>query len=1628
MKERTFRAFTALILIITLTMANFILIGYNTVTYAVDMIDSDKKTNCKNVEFMAYFKDENGKNITKAEAIANRQDLTVYFNISVKKEGYFNGYITLSNSNFKFKTDNLDSNINSIKDNEIKLNQINAGEEKEIAVGIEVISDEEFDLNNLNLESQINISGIYRDSKEKDINIEGVRNVTLNIVCPENLELKLNQEVITNKIDKINEEEKRIIQVRINTQINEYPTKSLSLEIKTPKINEINVKDVNVNSIDPLATNGKYINDDNWKYDEKTGILNIDIENEAIENKIKWSKTKSNDIIVTYIFDDTQSQVQEQDLFLKAKAILYDENMTEINNESQIKLDNEVKDNIIEIENTQKENSIYKGKLYAGIDREIEYLTSINVNLENVANEISVIENNQKINEVEIPTYYKQSRINKENVLDILGQEGSLSIYNSKNNLLIKTINNQIEADEEGNILVEYPEDISSIKIITTKAVKKGKIEIQSTKVIEKTDLELAKQGTEILTKFNGNYISAIGENSIKETNSKIELKETESSAKLELSRTELSTMNENNIEIRDILNSRDENNELYKNPILRIELPSKLEKIEISSINLVYEDELKVESAKLVNGNVIEVKLLGEQTHYKQEAIDGTTLIINVKVSTSKKKPTSTDKITLTFTNEKAINMANEGKVEKEIKFVSYAGLVTINRVNELNVETINNEGIKQANIEVGNKSRELNIENEIINNEENTISNVRILGTLPTNDAIKDINNINTIINSISVTDIDSSRVKIYYTENAQATSDVDDINNGWTEKELDTKLIKKYLVLIDKLDVAESAKVTYKTIIPENLDYNKVAEEGYIVFYKNLGIEKQNEVENIKIMTPRGASIDTKLVELVAGEETTDIKENETVRYVAKVTNNGSEDISNVKVNAKVPEGTTLVNNESIINTSNNNEEENKQEILNKEQKEVEFNIDSLKQGETTEKYYEVKINKNTSGNTITNKVVTKYNEIAKESNEVNLLVSEGNLDLNLTSVDTEEGTLQSGYSYRFLLDIKNDSNEDLNNVKVKVNGGDLLTISNIYYNKENEEAIMNEDSDEINVEKIAKNSTVRVIIYANVKVFQDVDTKNASIFATCMVNNKEYKSNEITLPVKSNYTIKMDVQSENEDGYVKAGDTIIYDIKISNLGTEAVNNIELNDWIPNDVTLKSVSKNNENYADYKLESDTSKNKKLITITENSLESKAVDEYKIEVKANLLPGNTKVIELVNEVELNVLSTQIEKNEVKHLLEPDSQKQNTKSNNNNTSNSNNTNNSISGETTNKDSNYKIISGNAWFDENENGIYENGERKIEGIKVKLLNNKTNQFVKDSEGNDIEAITDKDGLYSFTKVTKGEYILIFDYDTEKYDLTTYKKEGVNESKNSNVIEKIIRVNGQDKNETATGVILVEDANVANINIGLINARKFDLQLEKFISKVTIQNNKTNVKEFTDKSLAKVEIDSKQINNTTAVVEYTIKVTNVGNVPGYAKKIVDYLSKDYKFNSELNKDWYQSGSDVYCTGLSDVLIKPGEVKEVKLVVINTLSENNIGLINNTAEIANSYNEYGIKDVNSKEANKKIGENDMGSADLILSIKTGQIVTTIILTITIILIIGLAVLIIDKKYINRKNNIN
>ena len=51
------------------------------------------------------------------------------------------------------------------------------------------------------------------------------------------------------------------------------------LSPKAPKISDTYPEEVMVNSNDILATNGKGLSQDNWNYNNKTGIININIEN-----------------------------------------------------------------------------------------------------------------------------------------------------------------------------------------------------------------------------------------------------------------------------------------------------------------------------------------------------------------------------------------------------------------------------------------------------------------------------------------------------------------------------------------------------------------------------------------------------------------------------------------------------------------------------------------------------------------------------------------------------------------------------------------------------------------------------------------------------------------------------------------------------------------------------------------------------------------------------------------------------------------------------------------------------------------------------------------------------------------------------------------------------------------------------------------------------------------------------------------------------------------------------------------------------------------------------------------------------------------------------------------------------
>ena len=203
---------------------------------------------------------------------------------------------------------------------------------------------------------------------------------------------------------------------------------------------------------------------------------------------------------------------------------------------------------------------------------------------------------------------------------------------------------------------------------------------------------------------------------------------------------------------------------------------------------------------------------------------------------------------------------------------------------------------------------------------------------------------------------------------------------------------------------------------------------------------------------------------------------------------------------------------------------------------------------------------------------------------------------------------------------------------------------------------------------------------------------------------------------------------------------------------------------------------------------------------------------------------------------------------------------------------------------------------------------------------------------------------------------------------------------------------------------------------------------FDLSLDNTISKVTVVNSKdkkqNKVYDF-NKNIAKVELNTKNVENTTILVEYKIRVTNAGKVAGYAKKIVDYIPNGMVFNADLNKDWYiTKDGNAYTTKLANTLIEPGETKEVTLILNKKITGENVGNIRNIAEIAEDYNDLGLKDINSTTENRQDGENDMSSANIIVLMNAGKAKTAIFgIALGIIAVVAYIVFKVKKDVIDK-----
>ncbi len=206
----------------------------------------------------------------------------------------------------------------------------------------------------------------------------------------------------------------------------------------------------------------------------------------------------------------------------------------------------------------------------------------------------------------------------------------------------------------------------------------------------------------------------------------------------------------------------------------------------------------------------------------------------------------------------------------------------------------------------------------------------------------------------------------------------------------------------------------------------------------------------------------------------------------------------------------------------------------------------------------------------------------------------------------------------------------------------------------------------------------------------------------------------------------------------------------------------------------------------------------------------------------------------------------------------------------------------------------------------------------------------------------------------------------------------------------------------------------------------VNIKIFDLALRKWVTQaIVIENGKQTVTQTghdawdDPEAVVKVELHRKKLNQVTVKFRYSIRVYNQGEIEGYAKEITDYVPEGLKFVAEDNPGWKDEGNNVISTRLlENTLLQPGEYADVEVLLTWINDPNNMGVMNNTAEISEDYNKYGVPDIDSTPDNKKSGEDDIDDAPVMLSISTGQIRIYFTLGFVVLITIASGVILIKK----------
>lgn len=1692
----------AVLLTTTILYANSAVV----VSYAADNFLSAKalenqgtSTTNENVEFDVYY--DGGKHTVSADV--NAEDTKLNIALKVKKAGYLkDAVVDFSDTNFKIAKTEESDNIQAVdaENKKISFNQINNGENVTETINIALDKKDEISEDMFDRDNTIKFTGTYVNAKGEEVAVK--KDIVVHTSwTASTAKAKLDYEITKYIPYSANNVSKLITQGKITSYVENsvLPIKNTNIEVNAPKINNKYPEAVTVVANSTNATNGDANGDNfsknNWSYDSTTGKITITVNNNAVNGKIQWAKNTADEFIVTYIYSSdvyeavkdsvtrvTYDASSSMNLYVKSGVNKVSAHVDGY--EDQTKKIGDIVEFTSNATQSISKGYIYNNKNAADENKkETEYVAQYTAHV-SYADVIDAIVLKQDIDQFVTANgseqsttvggvnyaYNKTLAISKQEFNKVFGENGEITILNEAGTTLA-TINKDTEVKDNKIVVNLVPFNTNSITIKTSKPQAEGNVIFEITKALAKNieySTSQLKNFTQIKTQVTGTAKNADTDIVNTESTKNIDLTEPTQKASITTSNNRLSTIVKNeNVEIKVTLENDSADDTMYTNPKIKITFPKNIETINVKDCNVYFDDELEIDEDSVMsyeNGDgtkTLELKLKGTQTKYNNVAAKGATVVLTTDITLNTLTPTTNTQITAEITN----GDSTVTNVATDVKYIAPSGVVTTNSMTGYNgdekIEVINGESQK-ALIPTKAEQKEVTYTMNVINNYENTLDHVVVLGRTPFKDN-KDVStslslgsNITMpLASGITVTGVDASKVTIYYSENGEATTDLSNSQNGWTTSVTDYTKIKSYMIVLNEdyaMNGGDTFTFTYKATLPANLDYDQEVYENYGVFFNNNKtsgtITDKAIATKIGFTTGSIAKLDAKLISTIG--EGASVKSGEILEYELTINNTGVVDAENTTVEIKLPPELSFIPQDGDDYTYKVPEDEEYdesryEELLNLPENEVidltkyENLISELQQYEDNDVDSEVlKINlgKITANSTL--KKTLKFRAQSDETKKVELKATVGYSDMisvetNTVSniiekvyFDTQIGSkyksLKEGETYSFQIALRSSQynyeleNESVDNSRkntvVTITLPDELEYDSIKLTRFNEDTFEEDDiTSTANVKVSGRKVTVKVgdvdgergktlIINTKVgKLANEVYKKEVTITSNIKADNTETENiDDISVTINKPGINVAQTANIPTGTTISAGENFAYTFTIQNLSDIYLNDVEFTDALPTEVTFKYLE---IVYEDGTIDSSFDINSDGSINTKFYLSAGQKVTINIHVVANSIDNDTEISnkakfknEDIGEVETNSVS-----HIVKHFEKTDV--------------------NVDPDDTNKETR-KVI-GTVWVDANKDGVKDANEQRVSGVKVLLLNNNTSNIAMDSNNEQCITTTGTDGSYMFNNVPQGKYSVIFFYDSANYSPTTYKKSGVSEEQNSDAIDKTVNYEGKDQIAAVTEEIVLADTNQFNIDLGIVEDAKFDLKLDKVVQAITVNNGKNTKEHVYNSKLAKLDFESKYANTSSMVVEYKFTITNEGGIAGYVKKLADYLPEELKFNSELNKDWYE-GKDgvIYNASLANTIINPGESKEVTLILTKNMNgDDDFGLINNSAEIYETSNDYGALDIDSTPGNKATNEDDYSTANVLTSVKTGDVVIYTTLIITIITIVGVGIYMIKKK---------